>query len=462
MRVLFTFLAALIILCPAPLLANSMCEPAATDCRKVLLTYIQGETVGLDVGFEEMADTTIADAIIALHRARVRVRLIVEPRRNTQTPENGVVLDMFKAAGVPMRRKLSGSMLHWKTMIFAGQKTVEFGATNYTQSYLVPVQPYVNFTQDPIYFSTDPLIVNSFERKFDDVWTDTVNFVNFANVGTPEPAYPPYSIDASLNFVPFQNFGARSTPLYDAETERIDTIMYKITEKTHADGLIRAVKRGIPVRLIVEPSIYRSKNNVWQAYNVDRMYAAGVRTKLNGSNGLQIRVRAHAGFLHQKTTLLYSQGLTIFGSSNWTIESNKNQYEHNFFTTNTTNLGFFDYFRKVFERKWRNLTGNVETKAFVPLPPDVPVYVGPANASSGQSTSVTLAWKPGPWAHRADVYLGTSSPPPLYAKAVTVSPNTTGKLTVSGLVAGRTYYWQIVSKTMAGLSARGVVWSFGT
>ena len=119
------------------------------------------------------------------------------------------------------------------------------------------------------------------------------------------------------------------------------------------------------------------------------MYAAGVK----------IRERAHLGFLHQKTTLLYSQGRAIFGSSNWTTASNGSQYEHNYFATDPA---FFAWFQKVFARKWASSS---ETRAFKPLAPDTPVYVAPANAVSGQSTTVTLSWKPGPWAHGADVYL---------------------------------------------------------
>jgi hypothetical protein len=444
---LVPLVAAITVLVPLRVAADEFCEPAAQDCRAKLLAYITRETVRLDIGCEELTDTAIADAIIARHRAGVPVRMIVEPRRNKVTPANGLVLERFKAAGIPMRRKLSGSMLHWKTMIFSGQHTVEFAATNYTDFYLVPVQPYVNFTQDPLYFTGDTDLVTSFQRKFDDVWVDTVNFGNWANVGTPVRAYPFYAIHSSLNFVPSQNFGTRAKPLYDAETTRIDAMMYKVTESTHADALIRAVKRGVPVRLIVEPSRYRSRDNVWQAYHVDRMHAAGVT----------IRDRAHQGWTHQKTTLLYSQGLTIFGSSNWTTASNASQYEHNYFTTKP---GFFAWFQQVFARKWANLTGNVETKAFAPLPPDAPVYVSPLNASAIATTTVTLQWKPGLWAHRADVYFGTSSTPPLYLRAVSVSPNTTKKLTVSGLVAGRTYYWRIVSKTMAGLAASGPTWSF--
>ena len=160
-------------------------------------------------------------------------------------------------------------------------------------------------------------------------------------------------------------------------------IMYKITEMLHPDAMIRAVKRGVPVRIITEPTRYRNTDNVWQAYNLDRMYAAGVK----------IRERAHLGFLHQKTTLLYSQGRAIFGSSNWTTASNGSQYEHNYFATDPA---FFAWFQKVFARKWASSS---ETRAFKPLPPDTPVYVAPANAVSGQSTTVTLSWKPGPWAH---------------------------------------------------------------
>jgi phosphatidylserine/phosphatidylglycerophosphate/cardiolipin synthase-like enzyme len=425
--------------------ADQICEPRLTECRSGLIAYINREVIRLDVGMEEMADPAIANAVIARFKAHVPVRVIVEPRRNTAEPANATILNKLKAAGIPMRYRIVGDILHWKMMIFAGQNTVEFSAAQFTQSYLVPVQAGVNFTQDPIFYSTNTSIVNSFERKFDDAWVDTRNFGNYANAPLVGRAYPLHAVDPALNFVPAQNFSTRSKPLYDAETTGIDVIMYKITDNTHADAMIRAVKRGVPVRIITEPTRYRSTDNVWQAYNIDRMYAAGVK----------IRERAHLGFLHQKTTLLYSQTRTIFGSSNWTGASNATQYEHNYFATDAT---FFGRFRQIFARKWAS---SAETRAFVPLPPDPPVYVSPANTAGSQTTSVTLSWKPGRWAHAADVYLGTSSSPKLYA-TVGVSPGSTKKLVVSGLAPQTTYYWRIVSKTMAKKTAGGPVWSFGT
>jgi hypothetical protein len=104
----------------------------------------------------------------------------------------------------------------------------------------------------------------------------------------------------------------------------------------------------------------------------------------------------------------------------------------------------------------------VETTAFSPLPPTAPSYVAPANLAAGQPTQVYLSWKTGPWAHKADIYFGTSSPPPLLAANVAVSPSSTKKYLLPSLTAGRTYYWRIVSKTMANKTAAGPVWSFGT
>ncbi len=296
---------------------EAMCDPAYQDCRATLLGYIQNERVSIDVAMWFMEDQDLATAIIARKNAGVSVRILVDPRRNAETPMNAVTLDRFAQAGIPMRYKSAGGIMHWKFMLFNGQNMLQFSAANYSDFYFRPIVPYRNYTDEGIYFTDDAAVVNSFRRKFDDSWVDTSVFTNYANiVNPPARAHALYPIDPSLSFVPAEDFAARSVPLYDRETQRIDTIMYKITEPQHADGLIRAVRRGVPVRLITEPERYRNPSNVWQAYHVDRMYMVGV----------QIRDRAHEGFLHQKSTLLYSQALTIFGSSNWTNDSNRVQY----------------------------------------------------------------------------------------------------------------------------------------
>jgi hypothetical protein len=431
--------------------AESLCDPSFQNCRTPLLSLITNERAKIDVAFDMMEDGVIADALIARFKAGVPVRVIADARRNKVSPQNGVILQKLAGAGIPIRVRSVGASMHWKFMLFVGQDKLEFGAANFSDYYLIPVEPYKNYTDEAIYFTDDSALVDSFKTRMDDAWMDTTLFSNYANVRTPlARENPTFPISPALLFVPWQNFATRAIPRYDAEAVRIDVIMYKITELSHADAMIRAVKRGVPVRLIVEPSWYRSTQNLWQAYQIDRMYAAGV----------QIRVRAHQGFTHQKTVLLYGQAMSIFGSSNWTTDSNKAQHEHNYFTTKSW---MFSWFKANFSRKWSNTTGNAETKAFAPLPPEKPVYVAPANFAGAQPVSgAYLSWKTGVWAWKADVYFGSTPDPPLLASNVSVSPNITKKYALPTLTPGRTYYWKIVSKTMANKSATGPVWSFGT
>ena len=60
----------------------------------------------------------------------------------------------------------------------------------------------------------------------------------------------------------------------NAETKKIDIIMYRITNQAITDTTIAAVKRGVPVRLIHEPDKYRNPARQWDAWNVDRLYMA--------------------------------------------------------------------------------------------------------------------------------------------------------------------------------------------
>ena len=179
------------------------------------------------------------------------------------------------------------------------------------------------------------------------------------------------------------------------ETQKIDIIMYRITNQRYTDTTIAAVQRGVPVRLIHEPEEYRNPARHWDSWNVDRMYMAGV----------QIKMRKHLGLNHQKSVLLYGKGMTIFGSSNWTGPSSNSQAEHNYFTTKPW---FFQWFVDQLERKWNNGTGIEETAPFVPLPPGTPAYVSPANGATNQSTTITLQWDAGLFSHVYDIYLGTT------------------------------------------------------
>ena len=452
LKLLFVF-GLLLLLSPRSLAQERLCDSSFEDCRQPLWALIDAETQQIDVAFWFMQDSSYADKIIARFRAGVRVRLICDPRSNETYAGSAQVLNQFQAAGIPMRYKLDEGILHNKAMIFASQGKVEFSGSNYNDAF-VPYVPYTNYQDEVIYFTDDPSVVNSFKTKYDDLWTNTTLYGNYANVTGPlTRSYPTTPIDPALNFPPSvddsQDFNNRMTAGIYQENQKVDVIMYRITNQYFTEAMINAVSRGIPTRLMTEPEQYRDPARLWHSWNVDRMYMAGV----------QIKQRKHLGLNHQKTTLLYGQGLTVFGSSNWTGPSSNYQQEHNYFTTKPW---FFQYFVNEFERKWNS---SDEMEPLVPLPPDASINPIPANGATGQSMSVTLNWEGGYWAHKYDIYFGTTTTPPLIATDVetgTPGPDGSESYSVAGLSPGTTYYWRIVGKTMANRTATGPVWSFTT
>jgi phosphatidylserine/phosphatidylglycerophosphate/cardiolipin synthase-like enzyme len=435
---------------------DRLCDPAFENCRTQLLDLINRETQGIDVSFWFMEDPRYLAAITAKWRAGVPVRLLIDPRASATYTLNAGILQGFVDAGVPMRMRVASGILHWKLMLFAGQGIVEFSGANYSDNAFKPVTPYMNYVDEAVLFIDDPAIVNTFMTKFDASWIDRTSFRDYANITTPLARhYPIFTQAAELNFPPGQSYATRAVALYTAEQTGIDVIMYRVTDRRHSDAMIAARARGVPVRIITDLKEYRSVAKLWHAWNIDRMWAAGIA----------MRVPAHAGMNHQKSVVLQGQRTVIFGSSNWTSPSDRSQQEHNLFTRSSWML---NWFIDQFDRKWygTNPLSIAETKPFVPLPPDTPKNVAPKPLATAVARSVKLSWYGGPWAHTYDVYFGTTPTPPRVATNKSLGPSlTTGQYQgfwVSSLAADTTYYWKIVSKTAAGKTKSGAVWSFRT
>jgi hypothetical protein len=435
-----------------------LCDVSFEDCRAPLLKLIQNETVEIDAAFWFMDDANLSSALIKKFQMGVPVRILMDPRAEDGHPTNTQILAQLASAGLPMRNRTADGILHWKMMLFAGQGTVEFSGANFTASEMRPYTPYVNYTDEAIYYSDDPTVVNSFRTKYDDWWTDTTDYQDHANINGPlQRVYSTYPINPELDFLPSailsQDYGAKTMGAMAAEKVQLDIDMFRITNQPIADAAIRAFNRGIPIRMIVDSSEYRNPARPWDSYNVDRMFMAGI----------PLKITAHTGQNHEKSLILYGQKMTIWGSSNWTWPSFNYQQEHDYFTKKPL---FFQWFQNQFERRWDS---NTEYKAFIPAGPGAPKINAPAAAATNVPTSVTLSWEGGAWGQQYDIYFGTAKSPPLIAQNVmTGAPeDPTGLLTpetykVSGLVPGTTYYWKIASKTMANLSVIGPVWSFTT
>lgn len=452
-----------------------LCDNAFEDCRAIVISMIRAETAGLDVSMWFMTDARYSTEIIQRWRAGVPVRILADLRADATYPANASVRQTLVDAGIPIRHKTTAGINHWKMILYAGQARVHFSAANFANGSYSPITPYTGYVDEAIYFSDDPVVVQSFMTKYDDLWTDTTHYADLANVAAPGRRYPIYPIDPELNLPPDQDYEDRLIAAVRTEALAIDAAMFRITSAKVPDELIRRVQAGVPVRLITDRRQYRNRDYFWHAYNIDRMYAAGIPIKW--------KVDTTNQDMHQKSVVLHGQRMAVFGSSNWTGSSSDKQREHNYFTRKPW---FVDWFAAQFVRKWSNLQIDGAAIApaifvdYVPGWPETPLNLAPANGAAAEGASVLLRWEGGWWAHKYDVHFGTTNPPPLVAQDYMPGAATAGVRSVkesfnpcappapfvsacpSGLTPGVTYYWMIRGKTMLGDARRitGPVWSF--
>ena len=107
-----------------------LCDTQFEDCRAPLLNLIRQETQGIDVAFWFMEEARYTAELIRKHQAGVPVRVLIDPRANSTYPLNADRLNELQAAGIPMRKRLTNYILHWKMMLFHGQNVVEFSGAN--------------------------------------------------------------------------------------------------------------------------------------------------------------------------------------------------------------------------------------------------------------------------------------------------------------------------------------------
>jgi hypothetical protein len=478
---ILTLTAVTVLAWPLPASAQErLCDTQYEDCKTPLLDLINREGLlpanavkGIDVAFWYMTDSRFVTALKQAKARGVPIRILVDDSANTSHTGNATILQSLAdpSTGLPMRNKITANpyILHFKMMLFHGLDTVQFSKSNYTHYSFVPHIPNVDYQDEVIFFSDDPNVTNSFRRRFDDLWVDTVRFANYANVteNPPQRRYPLATIHPSVNFSPSLtpctgcgDFINRAVARVKAEPQRIDAMAFRITSNRMSDAVLQARLRGIPVRLLMDPDEYRDPDRLWHAKHVDKFWAAGV----------EIKQRDHLGVLHQMSIVLPGLGEAIFGSSNWTDASGNQQDEHNYFYSPSLNKPWmFQWFAEQFENKWNDTAGYVP---FYPQPPGTPQYIAPQNVSSGVGSSVTLKWDGGTWGHLYDIYFGTNPNPPLVPGATNLqigSPvsGTQETYAISNLLPGTTYYWRIVGKTWAAsrdpsLVRSGPVWSFTT
>src|SRR5690242_20291552 len=90
---IFVIIGLLLFLSPYTQAQERLCDTAYEDCRQPLWDLIDAETVGIDVAFWFMQDTSFCNKIIARHNAGVPVRVLMDPRANPSYSGNEAILN---------------------------------------------------------------------------------------------------------------------------------------------------------------------------------------------------------------------------------------------------------------------------------------------------------------------------------------------------------------------------------
>ncbi len=483
--------------CAAPVSAQSTDQlyfSSNTNVTNILVSYINKETVGLDVSSWYLSEHAISIAIANRFAAGVPVRIIGDRGAIFEAdPHTKTEFYWLANQGIPIRLRFNPTWFpeidHWKAAIFVGQNLVEFGSGNFAPTELAPVSS-TNFDDDSEMFTTDPALVGAFLTKFDVMWNDTTTEPhsiiagppylkdwndacaneptgNCADYATqyPNPApmvvntarlEPDNPMPADLYWGQGTEFDARMVQEVNNETSNLAIIIYRLEVSDLTQALLNRFQAGVPLHMIVDPAQYT--NNTWPEYwlthaNIDRLYAAGV----------PILQRTHQGVTHIKTLITsnYATNASSNFAPNW-------QRDNDYFVSNATKPAIYQGFVDRFNAMWADTTN---FGPFVPTPPNA-VDTGaagtvPAPGQSGVSVATTFTWNTASWATSYDVYLGTSPSSMTVvanvpAQLVQNPPTTYSWTPSSALAFSTTYYWKIVSRTFAGLTASSSIQTFST
>ena len=460
-RLTFGVLAAALTLGPKSAAAQSQGQeeilfPAIHDAQAKIVQRINAEQVRLDIATWYLNDGDIAIAIVNKHKAGVPVRVIGDRGSIFEAdPNTRMWFEYLANNGVPIRLRYHPTwfpfIIHWKCGIFKGQGVVEFGSANWTTFELKPSPS--EFKDETALFSDDVALVNAFLTKFDQMWADTTDFLDWKDAYLAETGQtwnPPMTVNrarrepnnpdvADMVWEQGPVLTNRMLTEINRETSAIDLVVYRLTIPAITDALIAKRQAGVTVRVIVEPTQYRNK--LYPEYeltgaNMDRLWAAGI----------QIKQRQHAGLTHMKT--LITSNIALNASSNFTENWER---DHNYFIPRTTKSALWTAFKNRFNAMWND---NVNYVAFQPVNPDPAPLRTPAYSAVNVPTTTKLEWSRAPWATSYDVYLGTSSSnPPLVGRVnavVTGDPPQTYSFTPQqALLPNTAYYWKVISRTYA-------------
>lgn len=324
---------------PAFAQTSTMCDPAYENCRVQIVAAMDAEKVGIDMFVWFGEDQRYTAALDRAKRRGVRVRVIANDRWSTGSHRTAWI-DALRKYNIPTR--VTRSMpAHIKGMVFAGQGRAMLTGANFSSDALRPEVPFVAYTDEVVMFSHDVAFVESMKQLFEKLWVNDSLLRNYSGTISLKRHYAQpvgFVFDPRLwtGMGSMTETNKKTAALIDAETIGVDVIMYRMTDHQTRDALIRALRRGVPVRILTDLDQVED-------YAGMRAWLVAVITE-----GAQVRYRTHQGMTHEKFALFHGQLKTLIPTNNW------DTWEALSATFVADDPLVYDWGRTHFEWKWRD------------------------------------------------------------------------------------------------------------
>ncbi|MFT9075994.1 phospholipase D family protein [Ethanoligenens sp.] len=143
---------------------------AGQDAEGQLISELGTAKKTLDVAIYSFTDAKIADSIAAAKKRGVTVRLISD-RDSAGSSSQKKVLNIVKAAGIPVKVNSHSGIMHWKVSIIDDSVTTS-GSFNYTKSAQ-------SENDENLVILNNVSISQQYEAQFNRMWNDTTDFQNW-------------------------------------------------------------------------------------------------------------------------------------------------------------------------------------------------------------------------------------------------------------------------------------------
>ncbi len=320
---------------------NSNCS---TDVCKLIVNEINNAKQSIDIAIYGYDDVpAITSALSKAHKNGIIIRFVYDEDPDplkTFYKGNDIIKNLSNESNSDRVTQDGGKIMHNKFLIFDRQKVIT-GSMNFSKSGLS------GYDVNDVAIINSPEIAKLYEAEFEQLLNGKFHSAKIKH-NLPNK-FILGSSEIEVYFSPQDKSSKRIIELINNAKNYIYAPTFLITHKDITDALIKAKKRNIDVKIIIDANSVNTRNT---------------KHKLLRENGVLLKAENYAGKLHSKTIIIDDEYL-IIGSMNFS-NSGDNKNDENMLVIKNPNFAknykqFFLYLWGIIPDKYLKYSPKAES-----------------------------------------------------------------------------------------------------